>query len=77
MDRKPTGCLYHAQSTSQHETGKVSRAIKQPGGLARHAWATRPRENQANDVVIPHEGQGRPVRTANAQGPSPSCVCVP
>ena len=25
-------------------------------------------------VVIPQAGQGRPVSTANAQGPSPSCV---
>jgi hypothetical protein len=74
MDRKPTGFLNQEQSTSQDATGTLSRAIKHPAGLACHEWPRSPRANQANDVVIPQVGQRRPVSTANAQGPSPSCV---
>ena len=68
------GLLEPAQEISQTETGTISRAIKQPGGLARHDCPSSPRENQAERVVIPHEGQRRPVRAANAQGARPSWV---
>ena len=35
------------------------------------------RANHANEVVIPHAGQGLPVILKNEQGRIPSCVCVP
>lgn len=40
------------------------------------AWAL-PRTAYAQAVVIPHVGQGRPVRWRNQQGDQPSCSCVP
>ena len=52
----------------QHAPGGVG-----PPGSDRH----RPRANQANEVVIPQVGQGRPVVALNAQGQSPSRSCVP
>jgi hypothetical protein len=74
IDRKPIDLPSQAQEKSQIETGTIKRAIRHPAGLARHDALHEPRMNQANAVVIPQVGQGRPVTKANVQGPRPSCV---
>ena len=56
-DRKPTGLFSQTHTSNQLDTGRTSRAIKHPAGLARHDSARQPRVNQENAVVIPHAGQ--------------------
>ena len=46
-----------SQGTSVKQVG----ASKLPTGCARHERTRSPRANQANEVVIPQVGQGRPV----------------
>jgi hypothetical protein len=76
-ERKPIGSFAIALATNQATMGMDNSANRHPAGLACHERPIRPRTNQANEVVIPQVGQSRPVTTANAQGPSPSWVCVP
>ena len=71
-DRNPTGSFRTALTTNQAINGIASRANTHPAGFARHEAPTCPRVNQANAVVIPQVGQGRPVMVRKVQGWSPS-----
>lgn len=72
MERNPRGLPSQTQARIQETTPGIAAPMKQPAGFARHARETEPRENHASEVVIPQDGQRRPVRTEKAQGPSPS-----
>ena len=73
-DRNPTGSFRTASTEPDHQ-GIDSRANRHPGICQERSM--RPRTNQANAVVMPQVGHGRPVIVAKAQGRSPSCTCVP
>ncbi len=72
IERKPTGFLCQTHINSQVTTPGIAAPMRHPAGFACHARMTEPRENHASAVVIPQEGQSRPVSTEKAQGPSPS-----
>jgi hypothetical protein len=76
-DEKPAGLFATALTISQAASGRESSASKHPAGFARHARSIRPRTTHANDVVIPHVGQGLPVILKKEQERIPSWTCVP
>ena len=52
-------------------------ASRKPAGWVLAASMKCPFAACANDVVIPHVGQGRPKNTAHPHAGRPRCVCVP
>jgi len=61
---------HHGTSARQNAASSV------PTALAFNEFQTSPRISRAKLVVMPHEGQGTPVRSLKVQGGSPICRCV-
>ncbi len=66
-----------AEASNQGTPTRASIPNRVPLALARKAARTSPRISQAQEVVIPQVGQGRPKSTTNVHGGSPSCSWVP
>src|SRR5947209_5987014 len=75
-DRNGAGLPRAETSKSQGIRIMQVGARRLPAGLARQDRIGSTRTNQANEVVIPQVGQGRPVEALNAQGQRPNRSCV-
>ncbi len=72
-NQRPTA----AEATNQGATAIASAPTSSPPAFASAALASCPRVRCAQEVVIPHEGQRRPITMTRVQGGRPSWRCVP